>query len=555
MRATDLDLRELLEFEASGGVIRFAGERAVVLDAVALGLLRKQLIETLGQTAARGVLTRFGYAHGWRTAEAMRTAFAWDSEHEWKIAGGRLHRLQGLVVFEPVVAALGEGEGDGHRPFAEAIWRDAYEAEQHLLHLGRADAPVCWTLCGFASGYLSRCHGRAIYCCETQCRGRGDAVCRMAGRSREEWGEAFAEQIAAYEQDCLDDALRGLTRRLSQAERRLRQRSAALQRAEAEELEPGVVARSAAMRAVIELARRVAEVDSTVLVTGESGVGKEVVARIIHARSPRAAGPFIAVNCGAVSEALLESELFGHARGAFTGAGQARLGLFEAAHGGTLLLDEIGEISPALQVKLLRVLQRREVRRVGENTSRAVDVRVVAATHRDLAAEVAAGRFREDLRYRLNVIDIAVPPLRERPDDVLPLARAALAAAAARARRPAPTLDPEAAEALLRHRWPGNVRELENAMERAVALVRGPRLTAADLPDAVRLAEPSPVTAEGATRPLAEVERAAILAALARHGGNRTQTAKALQIGAATLYRKLQRYAREKPRAKRARSK
>jgi DNA-binding NtrC family response regulator len=547
MRASDLDLRQLLEFAPDGGVLRFAGERAVLLDAAALGLLRKQLIGTLGPAAARGVLTRFGYAHGWRTAEALRTAFPWASEREWRIAGGRLHRLQGLVVFEPVEAAAGG-------PFAEALWRDSYEAEQHLLQLGRADETVCWTLCGFASGYLSRCHGREIYCCESQCRGRGDPVCRMIGDERSRWGPEYAAQIAAYEADCLDEDLRRVTRRLARAERRLRVREEALARADARELAPGVVGRSEALRRVVELARRVAEVDATVLVTGESGVGKEVVARLIHDRSPRAGGPFVAVNCGAIGETLLESELFGHARGAFTGAVQARVGLFEAAHGGTLLLDEIGEVSPAMQVKLLRVLQRREVRRVGEQEHRAVDVRVIAATHRDLAAEVAAGRFREDLRYRLDVVGIHVPPLRERPDDILPLARAALLAAAGRARRPAPALAPEVAELLLRHRWPGNVRELENAMERAVALARGPQVVAADLPDAVRVAAPGPGSPTGEVRPLAEVEREAILAALAVHGGNRTRTAKALQIGAATLYRKLGQYARERPK-RRARSK
>ena len=186
------------------------------------------------------------------------------------------------------------------------------------------------------------------------------------------------------------------------------------------------------MQRVLDLARRVAKVDSTVLITGESGVGKERVARLIHDESARTAGPFVAINCGAVPETLLESELFGHARGAFTGATQDRPGLFEAANSGTLLLDEIGEVPPAMQVKLLRVLQEREVRRVGENKGRAVNVRVVAATNRDLAEEIRAARFRQDLYYRLRVVELRVPPLRERRDDILPLARTFLAASAER---------------------------------------------------------------------------------------------------------------------------
>jgi transcriptional regulator with PAS, ATPase and Fis domain len=197
-----------------------------------------------------------------------------------------------------------------------------------------------------------------------------------------------------------------------------------------------MIVRSATMRRLVDLARRIAKVDSTVLITGESGTGKELIARLVHDESARGLGPFVAVNCGAITESLLESELFGHERGAFTGATQDRIGLFEAANGGTLLLDEIGDVSPSMQVKLLRVLQEREIRRVGESKSRPVNVRVVAATNRELAADIAAGRFRKDLFYRLNVVQLHVPPLRDRREDILPLARVLLADAAARVKRP-----------------------------------------------------------------------------------------------------------------------
>jgi two-component system, NtrC family, response regulator HydG len=293
------------------------------------------------------------------------------------------------------------------------------------------------------------------------------------------------------------------------------------------------------MREVVDLARRVAKVDATVLITGESGSGKERIARLVHEESARATGPFLAINCGAITETLLESELFGHARGAFTGATSDRPGLFEAANHGTLLLDEIGEVSPGMQVKLLRVLQEREIRRVGENNSRPIDVRVVAATNRDLS-HGGGGAFRRDLYYRLKVVELHVPALRERRDDILPLARELLAAAATRMGRTISGLGPGVADQLLCYQWPGNVRELENAMERAVALARASRIELENLPEEVRLAFQNPVAVTGgAVRPLVEVEKEYILAALALNGGNQTRTAEQLQIGSSTLYRKL----------------
>ena len=537
MKASDLDLRELLQFDPRGGVLRFGGQRALLFDAVALGLLRRELIQQLGASAARGVLTRFGYAHGRRTAETLRSSFPWDDEAEWRKAGGRLHTLQGLVVVE-----LPSRRADpGPEPLAEAIWHDSYEAEQHLLHLGRAEEPVCWTLTGFASGYLSYASGREVYCIEERCRGKGDAVCSLIGRPREEWGSKMAADLAFYEKECLDEHLVQVTAELERLERRLRARRKALGRDAAVAGGSGIVAHSQAMSRLIDLARRVAQVDSTVLITGESGVGKERLARLIHDESARTGGPFVAINCGAMPENLLESELFGHAKGAFTGAAQDRPGLFEAAHGGTLLLDEIGEVSPPMQVKLLRALQEREVRRVGENAPRKVDVRVLAATNRDLPAEIHAARFRQDLYYRLRVVELRVPPLRERRDDILALARAFLKAAAARMRRRITGFTPAAANQLLRHDWPGNVRELENAMERAVALAQGSRIDVSDLPEEVGFAIPT-AHAPGEVRPLAEVERDYILAAVRANQGNKAAAAQELQIGIATLYRKLKRY-------------
>jgi DNA-binding NtrC family response regulator len=539
MRAADLDHKELLELDPEGGVIRFAGQRALLLDAVAMGLLRKYLVENFGVTAARTVLTQFGFAHGWRMAEAMQSDFDWDSDEDWRRAGPRIYKLAGLVCVVP--GSKGPLSREGSMLLA------SYEAEQHLLHFGRSDAPVCWTLCGLTSGYLSRTAGEEIYVLEDRCMGRGDAACHLFGRTRQEWGEERAEEMLFFEQkrlkECLDISLQRVTKTLKTAERKLGEHRRALVRvARGVEVPLGIVAGSSAMRQLIDLARRVAKVDSTVVITGESGSGKERIARLVHDESTRAAGPFIAVNCGAITETLLESELFGHARGAFTGASQDRPGLFEAASRGTLLLDEVGEVSPGMQVKLLRALQEREIRRVGENKSRAVDVRVLAATNQDLADRVAGGAFRQDLFYRLKVVELHVPALRERRDDILPLARVLLADAALRMKRKISGLAPRAADQLLRYEWPGNVRELENAMERAAALARGSRVELEDLPEEVRQAFPRPIASAGAVRPLHEIEKEYILAVLELQGGNQTRTAEMLQIGSATLYRKLKSY-------------
>jgi len=328
---------------------------------------------------------------------------------------------------------------------------------------------------------------------------------------------------------------------------------------------PPIVGASARMQRLLKLVARVAPTDSTVLVLGESGTGKELVARSLHVLSKRAQGPFVPVNVGALPDSLIESELFGYAKGAFTGATSERAGLVEEAHRGTLFLDEIGDMPAATQVKLLRTLENNEVRRLGENTPRLVDVRVVAATHRDLQAMVADGRFRGDLYYRLNVVQIEMPPLRDRGGDVGLLASYFLDRAARRTGRKTLRFAPDAEMLLSRYDWPGNVRELENAIEHAVAVSEGPVLRAEDLPAAVRtprlLSREAGVPDEavvheaseagGRTRGLGrdadarsldDVTREHVVRALARHGGNATAAAKQLGVSRTTLWRMLKRW-------------
>jgi two-component system response regulator HydG len=295
---------------------------------------------------------------------------------------------------------------------------------------------------------------------------------------------------------------------------------------------------------VIQLAEQVAPTESTVLVLGESGTGKEVVARYIHELSERAEGPFVSINCGALPETLLESELFGHVKGSFTGAVRDKEGLFTAARGGTFFLDEIAEMAPATQVKLLRVLQEREALPVGGTEPIAVDVRVIAATNRDLDEEIRRGRFRSDLYYRLNVISLHLPPLRERPEDIPLLADAFLERLARERQHPAKHLAPTAVEALLAYEWPGNVRELENALEHGVLVSAGEEIVPEALPERTRSRKALPLVAERthANPTLDAVERAYILYVLQTEGGNKSRAAEILGIDPSTLYRKLSRY-------------
>jgi DNA-binding NtrC family response regulator len=297
-----------------------------------------------------------------------------------------------------------------------------------------------------------------------------------------------------------------------------------------------LIARSPAMRPVLQLMERVAPSDANVLITGEHGTGKEVVARWLHAASPRAGKPMVAVNLGGLSEGLFESEMFGHVKGAFTDARADRIGRFELAEGGTLLLDEIGTLQPRQQAKLLRVLETGEVERVGASRARKVDVRLLSATNADLRAEVDAGRFREDLLFRLNTIEIRLPPLRDRREDLGPLALHFLRRYALRYRKPIAGLEPEAVTALETHAWPGNVRELDHTLERAVLMATGTTLRAADL----GLRGPGGAAARLEDLPVEEVERVLIRKALERHGGNVSQAAKALGLSRSALYRRLQ---------------
>jgi two-component system response regulator HydG len=330
-------------------------------------------------------------------------------------------------------------------------------------------------------------------------------------------------------------------RRLREAVKRLNGEAPAAKRGAGE-----LMGQSRSMLSVYDLIHRVAPTDTTVLLSGESGTGKEVAARALHMASERAQMPFVAINCAAVPPNLLESELFGHVKGAFTDAKDARQGLFQQANGGTLLLDEIGEMPLEMQPKLLRVLQERQVRSVGGNAVSSIDVRIIAATNRELESEVEQGRFREDLYYRLNVVQLQLPPLRERGNDILLLARHFLAKAVARTDKQVTGICTAAARKMLEYDWPGNVRQLENCIERAVALTRFQEITPEDLPDRISRYESPRLGVEDVGTDcitLAELETRYIKTALKSSKGNKTRAAKVLGVDRRTLYRKLERLA------------
>jgi len=312
-----------------------------------------------------------------------------------------------------------------------------------------------------------------------------------------------------------------------------------------------ILGKSKPMREVFDLIRRVADSQTNVLITGESGTGKELAAKAIHFNSDRRNGPFVPVNCAAIPEALLESELFGHLKGSFTDAKGDKRGLFEEAHGGTLFLDEISELPVMLQAKLLRAIQEREIRRVGSTKAVAVDSRIIAATNLSLTDEVKAKRFREDLYYRLNVIEIRMPPLRERREDIPLLVDAFLKKCAETNRKTLKGLTESALALLMDYAWPGNVRELENVIERAVTLARGERVLAEDLPPALHGSRGDRKVIDDAadrTLPLEEVEKEYILRILDKTGGNKYQAAQLLGIDRKTLYRKLGEIAEQQSR-------
>ena len=548
MKPEELLLADVLDFRPDQGIIRLREQRVVILSAAAMGLLRKELIETFGIETARRLLLRFGYADGYHDAVNLRDRSSWTEAVEGLRAGAALHAIEGIVRAVPLRLEYDAATG---RFDSEVECHDSYVAEQHLHHFGKSSDPVCWSLAGYSSGYASACLGQEVFFTETACLSQGKPHCSLVGKDGARWGEALESFRRDYRgtdlgqeverlRELVHRQLRDLTRRERMLARRERELDVLRERITRAAASKRFVAKSAAMQEVLGMAARVAPLETTVLVCGESGTGKEFIVRMIHDQSPRADQPFISVNCAALPEALLESELFGHVRGAFTGAVRDKTGLFEVASRGTLFLDEIGEMAPTIQAKLLRALQEGEIRKVGSERSTRVSPRVIAATNRDLRAAVAASAFREDLYFRLGAFVITVPPLRDRREAIPVLVHQFLRAAATQTKKDVRAVSAEAMRLLMDYRWPGNVRELENAIQRGVILAQGRSVTVRELPSEVRSGAVDNVADD--TLDLDEHERRMIRRALDRFRGNRKLAAKALNISAVTLWRRMKRY-------------
>ncbi len=543
-----LHLTELLAFRPDQGVIRLHEQRVVILSAAAMGLLRKELLDTLGPATTRRLLLRFGFADGYHDAVTLREQYGWKDPLEGLRSGATLHTLAGIVRAE---AGETLHDPDTGRFEQDMVWHDSYEAEQHVHHYGAGSTPVCWSLVGYSSGFASACLGTEVYYRETACVGAGARTCTAVGRDAASWGADLAAIRADFEAAAVGEEIERLREVVGRRARELDRRERVLERRERElnllrervtrhAASRHFIAGSGAMQDVLELAARVAPLDTTVLVIGESGTGKEFLVRLIHDESPRAGAPFVSINCAALTEALLESELFGHVRGSFTGAVRDKAGLFELAGGGTIFLDEVGEMPATLQAKLLRALQEREIRRVGGERVIKITARVVAATNRDLRAAVEAGTFREDLYFRLAAFVITVPPLRDRREDIPLLAHEFLSRAAARMKKDVSAITPDAMSTLMQYPWPGNVRELQHAVERAVILANTSSIRRRDLPP--ELTSATPMRGRADTLDLRQNERLMIERALERFGGNRRRTAEALNISTVTLWRKMKQY-------------
>jgi two-component system response regulator HydG len=446
-------LAQTVAFAPQEGSVWLCGQRMMLMQGSAFGAIRRELIEALGLDKARGLLTRIGWQAGARDAAQVSAQWPDGDDASLYSAGPRLHMLEGMVNVEVVRFEIDSGVGHF---YSEFLWHNSLEDDEHIAAYGLGGEPACWMEIGYASGYASSLLGRLVVFREQECRSMGHPACRIVGKPADQWDDIDVDLAYLDPGDFLS-----------------RSTYASGTETEVADLqEPGdsqpLVGISAAFVVATQLLQRVAPTQATVLLTGESGVGKELFARSLHQASSRQHLPLVALNCATLPENLVEAELFGVERGAYTGAERARPGRFERAHGGTLFLDEIATLSLGAQSKILRALQEGEIERVGGTAPIRVDVRVIAATNLDLRSEVAAGRFREDLFYRLNVFPISLPPLRERREDIPLLMSYFLRHFSQRHGRRLAGFSTRLVNALLTYRFPGNIRELQNLIERGV---------------------------------------------------------------------------------------
>ncbi|RJG02494.1 sigma-54-dependent Fis family transcriptional regulator [Noviherbaspirillum sedimenti] len=451
-----LNLRSRLRFDPENGEIWLHENRMFLLHAQAFGALRKELFDSLGVERARGLLVRMGFESGKKDAELAKRIVGDNALEDVFLLGAEMHMLEGMVKVRAVDSKINLEQGAYHGEF---IWEYSSEAEAHIQQFGIGNEHACWTQIGYASGYATAFTNKLVIFREMECKACGAANCRIVGKLAEDWDDP--DYLCYFRPDNIQGELTELREEVAQLRETL----------SSEKMPGSLIGVSDGFRKAFNLVSKAAPSAISVLLLGETGVGKERFARWLHDNGPRADKPFVAINCAAIPHDLIESELFGVTKGAYTGADQSRPGRFERANGGTLFLDEVGEMSLAAQVKLLRVLQTGEVERLGDNRVFQVDVRLVAATNVNLQDAIAAGRFRADLYYRLATYPITIPPLRERRADLPLLINSLIEKHSTRYHKKVRGITDRALLMLSQYSWPGNIRELENVIERGVLLV------------------------------------------------------------------------------------
>lgn len=549
-------LTDRLHYNLQEGLIWFDDRRVLTLSAAWFGELRAELIDSLGMDGARRALTRLGYGAGLRDAQVAMKLHSDMSVRDMVLVGIQFHALQGTVRVVPTVYDVDLEAGRFRLVFE---WHNSVEDQLHIERSGVGEEAACWMEVGYASGFLSTCLRRPVVVREVHCRAAGAEVCVCEARTVDGWHEADQDQLRQQAvpldwRSLLPEPPRpGSTRRPVPSSK--------------DDSANSIIGRSALFEGSMLRLRKVARTNATVLFLGESGVGKSAFARELHRQSRRRHKPLLEVNCAAIPENLIESELFGVDRGAYTGAQTTRAGRFEEAEGGSLFLDEIGMLSLIAQGKLLRVLQNQEYERLGSSKTRRADVRIIAATNENLEEAVKAGRFRLDLFFRLNVVPIHIAPLRERRDDLPVLLEQMLQRFMAAHDRQVTGFTARAIRALLAHDWPGNIREVENVIERGVILAEDgaaidlPQLFTVDMsfeqPGLLSLRGDGLVSGESPTGTsvpagvrewlkgghggLLEIEQALVRSAVEDSGGNVAAAARLLRITRAQIDQRLKR--------------